>query len=274
MSKGHHPTRIDPINLPRRLRDGLDEAASLLEKGKTAEVLELLEDLDKHHPNQTYVLEMLVNAYLDSNDNHGYLRTLRKLHRLTPNRAEVKLGLASAYLANGHLVLALDTFRECLERWPQHEHAAEARKAVQQLEEGLPKVLEDGGLDFEKDFDFACQHEEVQVCLDTGEFGRAKSLIEKLQRQKPGFVAPLNNLSQILWLEGDLPSAIATCQKVLTIEPDNIHALGNLIRYLYMSGKKEEATPLIEQLKASKAEASERWIKLPKRSVSSATTPA
>ncbi len=262
MSKGNFLTRIDPINLPRRLREGLDEAESLLEKKKLAEALELLEELDDRYPNQVYVLEMLANVHLDLKDDRGYLRTMQNLHRLTPNRAEVKAGTAGAYMANGYLVLALITFREYLKRWPQHEHAEEARQVVQKLEEGLPKILADGGLNFETDLNFACQHEEVQVGLNSGEYGRAKSIIEKLQRQKPEFIAPLNNLSQIYWLEGDLPRAVETCQRVLTIEPENIHALGNLIRYLYMSGQKEEAVPLIKRLKTSRAEASERWLKI------------
>jgi len=36
------------------------------------------------------------------------------LHNLTPNRAEVKLGLAVAYLNNGQMALALQTFRQFL----------------------------------------------------------------------------------------------------------------------------------------------------------------
>ncbi len=262
MSKKNSPARIDPINLPRRLREGLDEAGELLDKGKPAQALELLEELDERYPNQVYVLEMMANACYDLQDNRGYLKAMRSLHRLTPNRPEIKLGTAGACLANGYLVLALEAFREFLKRWPQHERANEVRKTVRQLEEGLPKILAESGLDFEADFDFAVQHEEVQVCLNSGDFGRGKALIEKLQRQKPHFVPPLNNLSQIYWLEGDLPRAIEACQRVLAIEPDNVHALANLVRYLYMSGRKEETHPYLERLKTSTAKASERWIKI------------
>ncbi len=262
MPKGPPPARIDPLNLPRRLRDGLDEAASLLEKGKAAEALEALEELDERYPNQVYVLEMLIDAYARLNNGLGLLDAARRLHRLTSNRSDVKLSLASAYLVNMFLVLALAAFREFLKRWPQHEEAVNARKTVEMLEAELPKILAEGGLNFETDFEFACQHEEVQVCLNTGEFARAKSLVEKMQRQKPDFVAPLNNLSQIYWLEGNLPRAIETCQRVLTIRPDNVHALANLVRFLYLAGRKEEAAPFVERLKASTAKAADRWRKL------------
>lgn len=262
MNKQRNLTRINPINLPRQLREGLDEADKLLEKGKAAEALDILQELDKRYPNQVYVLEMLADAYFDLKDDRGHLRAVRRLHRLTPNRPHVKLALANAYLANMLPMLALATFREFLKHWPQHEYADKVRKTVREIEDVLPKLLEDLGLNVEANFEFACQHEEVQACLHTGEFGRAKAIIEKMQRQKPDFTASLNNLSQIYWLEGDLPRAIETCQQVLAVEADNVHALANLARYLYLTGRKEEAAPLIERLKASTAKASERWNKI------------
>lgn len=262
MDKQHNPTHLNPLNLPRRLREGLDEAEELLKKGKAAEALDILQELDERYPDQVYVLEMLATVYFDLKDAHSHLRAVRRLHRLTPNRPQVKLALANAYLTNTFPLLALVTFREFLKRWPQHEHADKVRTTARKLEDTLPKLLEDMGLNFETDFDFACQHEEAQVCANSGEFARAKSLAEKMQRQKPNFTPPLNNLSQIYWLEGDLPRAIETCRRALAIEADNVHALANLARYLYLTGQKEEAATLIERLKASTAKASERWNKI------------
>ncbi|MGC8856088.1 MAG: tetratricopeptide repeat protein, partial [Anaerolineae bacterium] len=262
MSKAKKVSTVDPINLPRRLREGLGKANDLLDENKAKEALEILKELDERYPNQVYVLEMLVDAYASLQDERSYLSATRRLHRLAPNRADVKLSLGGAYMANVFPALALETFREFLKRWPQHEEANKVRTMVQQLEAELPKMLAESGLDFEADFAFACQHEEAMVCLETGEFSRAKSLIEKMQRQKPDFVAPLNNLSQIYWLEGDLPRAIETSRRVLAIQPDNLHAQANLIRYLYLTGQREAAAPLIERLKASTAKAADRWKKL------------
>lgn len=262
MSKRKTSPHPDPINLPRRLRERLDEADALLEKGKASEALEILEELDERYPNQAYVLEMLVDAYYDLEDVRSYLPAIRRLHRLTPNRAEIKLGLAGAYLANDCPALALITFRELLKRWPQHEQAEDVRKTVRGLEELLLNLFRDAGLNSETDLDFICQHEEAQVCMSSGEFTRAKLLIEKLQRQKADFVPPLNNLSQIYWLEGDLLRAIETAQRVLAIDADNLHATGNLIRFLYLVGQKEEAAPLLERLKSSPPKDSQPWTKI------------
>ena len=80
--------RFDPINLPRRLREGLQEADDLLERGKSQQALELLSELDNSFPRQPDVLGLMANANLDMDNQHGYLHAIHKLHELTPNRAD------------------------------------------------------------------------------------------------------------------------------------------------------------------------------------------
>ncbi len=184
------------------------------------------------------------------------------MYHLRPNRPEIRAALGDGYLSNGYLALALVTYRDFLKRWPQHPLSADVREIVQKLEEHLPQAFAEIGLTFETDLEFACQHDEAQICLDSGAYSRAKALNEKLQRQKPDFIPPLNNLAQIYWLEGDLSRAIEMCQHVLAIQEDNVHALGNLIRFLYLAGRQAEAAPLLERLKASKARAFRRWTKI------------
>ena len=94
MSKKNFPTRTDPINLPRRLREGLAEADGLLSKNKPQEALDLLQELDRKFPRQTDLLGLMANTYIELGNQHGYLYALYQLHNLTPNRAEIKLGLA------------------------------------------------------------------------------------------------------------------------------------------------------------------------------------
>ena len=261
MSKKFAP-RFDPINLPRRLREGLQEASTLLEQDKAQQALELLSELDKSFPRQPDVLGLIANANLDMDNQHGYLHAIHKLHELTPNRAEVKMGLAGAYLANGYPALALQTFRQFLKRWPREERASDVQKTIPQLESALGELLRKLGDSLETGFEFACQHEELRLLMETGNYTRFRQLAKKLLQQRPDFVPILNNLSQVNWLEGDLPGAIETSRKVLEIDPQNVHALSNLTRYLFMQGKKGEAWEFAKRLKESGADAAERWVKI------------
>jgi len=265
MSKRSSSTRFDPSHLPRRLREGLEEANDLLERRHPKEALEILEELAKRHPNQPDVLGMMVNAYHDLKNDRGYLHTMIALHRLTPNRAEVKLGLAGGYLANSRPALAYRTFQEFLRKWPNHEQAAGVTKLLPDLDKVLNEALTDLNLSQtlspESKLDFASKHEEAQVLMEAGEFERGKRLAEALLKQYPQFTPALNNLSLIEWLEDNLPAAIEASQKVLEQEPENIHALSNLTRFLFMQGKTEQARQMAARLQASGAQGYQSWLK-------------
>ena len=140
MSKKNFPTRIDPLNQPRRLREGLEEADDLLEDGKLQQALELLTELDQKFPRQPDVLGLMANACLSMKNYPGQLHATYRLHNLTPNRAEVKFGLGGAYLVNGRFALALQTFRQFLKQWPRHERVADAQEALLELEQGLNEM--------------------------------------------------------------------------------------------------------------------------------------
>jgi Flp pilus assembly protein TadD len=172
MSKKSQPNRVNPVNLPRRLREGLEEADILLSQGKPQQALEHLLELNKKFPHQSDVLGLMANAYLDAGDQHGYLLSIYKLHTLTPNKAEIKAGLAGAYLANGHMALALQTFRQFVQRWPNDQRAGDAQKAITQLKKGLVKIYAELGLAVEDGFDFACRHEELRLQMDNGNLSR------------------------------------------------------------------------------------------------------
>ena len=249
-------------NLPRRLREGLNEASDLLEKhGQPAEALELLHDLDKRYPRQADVLGMTANAYLDWGDTRGYLNAMYRLHKIASNRADVKFGLAGAYMSEGRLALAYQTFGEFLKKWKNHERTKDAEDALVMLKEGLDDILAQLGLDFENGLKFAAQHELLQVFMGLGEYRQCKKLAKRLIKERPDFTPTFNNLSQVAWLEGDLNEAIEFSLKTLEIEDDNVHALSNLARFMFVQGEEEEARLYAERLVASKADASDLWIK-------------
>jgi len=259
--KFNFPSRVDPINLPRRLREGLAEAEKLLTDGKPEQALETLSELKRQFPNSADVLGLMSDAYHDLQDMHSYLWAMYQLHRLIPNRLEANLGLAGAYLDNGRLGLALRAFRNFLKKWPRYEEVEEIKKTIARLETALSEIL--AKLDFTLDdgLDFACKHEELQILMEHQETQRCKQLAESLLKQRPSFAPVWNNLSMVYWIEGNLPKAIETCEQVLKLEPDNIHALSNISRYLFIQGRKEDATLSTQKLKASHADAADGWVK-------------
>ena len=251
----------NPDNLPRVLRAGMIEADLLLEKGKPQEALKILNELEQKFPNQPDVLAALTNTYFDLHNIRGYLHTIYKLHGLSPNKAEIKIGMAGAYLSNGYIAAALLTFRQFAQRWPEHERAADAHKTIAELEQGLGAVLAANGFSGEDGFDFACKMDELRLNLDLGNYERCRKIAQPLLAQRPNHPPILNNLSLIEWLEGNLERAILLSKQVVETEPDNIHALANLTRFSFMLGNTAEAKQYALRLKQSEANATDPWLK-------------
>ena len=65
MAKSKKSGRSTP---PRRLMEESLKASDLLQKGKAAEAVEILRELDQVYPNTPEVLGLLVNAYYDLKD--------------------------------------------------------------------------------------------------------------------------------------------------------------------------------------------------------------
>lgn len=245
----------------RKIEKALDAVDELLDDERWDEALDLLEPLAERHPHHVGVATQLAYAYSQQDDYHSYLLAMRRLHRLTPQDSMNTLALASAYALNGRSVLALRTFKYFLDRWPQREEAAKARRAVDDLEPLLKESLAESGLTGEEGFETAALHEESQLLMEQGDYDEARALAEQVLKRKPDFVAARNNLSQIDYLSGRTTEAIAAAQQVLERDPQNFHALSNLTRYLMLLGRRDEAQQYAARLKTIESDRIELRIK-------------
>jgi tetratricopeptide (TPR) repeat protein len=246
---------------PGRLLEGLQEADRLMRKKRWAEARNLLEELDRRYPHRPEVLTDLVNVYYELQDTELYQYACERLLKADPGNADVALGLAGAYVANLRPALALRAFRRFLKRWPDDERAAEVRETVAELEAEMPGLLKDLDISAEERRQLAIQHEEMQVYLGQRRFRQARRTAEAILQRYPNFAPAFNNLSLAHWAEGRIDDAIAAARQVLSFEPDNVHALSNLVRFLCTSGRANEAQPVAERLKASAAPAWDVWTK-------------
>ncbi len=247
---------------PRRLLEGLDEADRLMRKKRWIEARDLLEDLKQRYRRRPEVLTDLVNVYYELDDIVNYQHACEQLLQTDPNNGDAALGLAGAYMTNLHPVLALRAFRHFLQRFPDHERAADVRETVADLEKEMPEFFADIGVSDDADrWRIAVQHEEMQVYLEKGQFQQVRKAAEAILRYDPQFAPALNNLSLAYWMAGRLDKAVEAAQRVLEFEPDNIHALSNRIHFMCASGRIGEAIPYAERLKASTALAWDRWLK-------------
>jgi tetratricopeptide (TPR) repeat protein len=192
---------------------------------------------------------------------HAEKRVDQQLLADLPDNPDITLALAGSYLSNVRPALALRMFRHFLDRWPEHPRAGEARETVAALEAHLDELLADLGLSGEDGRAVAVQHEQVQSLLEEGRFAEARRVAQTLLHRRPSFVPALNNLSLVHAAEGSLSQAVANAQRVLALQPGNYHALANLVHFLCLSGRIEEAREWAGRLKALRLEAADLWVK-------------
>ena len=256
------PSRPPKIpSLSRQVIADLSKAEALLDDGKPDEARQILEELDHRRPGLAPVLELLANAYFDLNDVLSYEWACYRLQKIEPNDPDLALALGGAYMSNFRPALAIQALERFLRRWPTHEKAAEARQTVDKIRQGLLREMEELDLTEDEAFDLALQNEEVRLFLEHGQYAQGKLAAEKLLKRYPEFVPAINNLSQIHAIQDDPGRAIQLCRQALEIEPDNIHALSNLVRLLFLSAQFEEAASIAGRLKASQAPAADFWSK-------------
>jgi tetratricopeptide (TPR) repeat protein len=250
------------IRRPARGRlDDLEQADALIRRERWPEARDLLADLARRNPNEAEVWGRLVNVNYALNDLLGYQSAAEHLLALDPSEHDLRPALARAYLENGLPTLALRTFREFLRLAPDHPKAAAAREMVPALERGMLDLQAELGVSGGAGLKLAELHEEVQSCLNQGDFARARQVAQAALRQKPDIPPVLNNLTQAYAADGYLEEALATTDRVLAIEPDNVHALSNRARVLALLGRFDEGREVAQHMLASTADAVGGWLK-------------
>ncbi len=62
-------------------------------------------------------------------------------------------------------------------------------------------------------------------------------------------IETLNNLSYLVWLDGQSDRAIELAKQALSLESNNFQAQASLCKFLFLSGAEQEAAQVAESLR-------------------------
>lgn len=245
----------------KNLAPELQKAIALAAREKWDEARDILERLSEDYPNNTEILLMLSNCCYEMQDMLAFQRVSERLVELEPNNPDAVFSLGQTYLTNSHFLLALQTLQSAIARWSDYPNAEEIKEIISKIESQVDELLGEAGLVGEAGLEIAILHERGQAALEVGDYAKARQLEAQVLQRKPDFVAASNNLSLIEFLQDNLEGAIAVCTEVLETQPNNIHALSNLVRYYCLMGRLDEAQQIGDRLKASQTSAWDAWTK-------------
>jgi tetratricopeptide (TPR) repeat protein len=236
----------------RRLDAALDQVHSLMASRRWGEAHALLLDLDRAYPQHQDILRYLVEAAMHLDDAHTYQYGCERLHGLCPDDRDLPYMLARAYVKNGWLALALAMSQRALAHDPANEKAEDTRGLVAELEPLVDQQVTLVGLAGADGLECLTMHDQVRSFLAQGRYARAREVAAQLAQRRPQFPPAYNNGAEACFHDGRLAQAIDLEQRLLTFDPDNVHALANLVRFLSVSGKGEDARGYAERLKKLK----------------------
>ena len=244
--KGTPPRHPKPAELAR--------AHALWKEGKAQEAVELLEDLLERYPRDVDGHMLLGSIYGDMGDFLEAIRHLEVAARLSRRDPEVLLLLGTAYWEHSLPSHTLLTLRECL-RYELNEEAAERVQIM--MEDSTEKIglaAAMHGISPRKMEHAAYLMESGRMANERGEYAEGVKASKEAARLVRNWAPPCNNLALSYFALGQWDEAIATEKEVLErIDPQNVHALANLVRFLSASGQRDEARAYLMRLERSES---------------------
>ncbi|MGH7494895.1 MAG: tetratricopeptide repeat protein [bacterium] len=240
----------------------LERIDDLLEAGSLEEAMEEISSLAEQMPHRADVFEMLLLVAVELQDKETLMKAACRLVELQPYLPEHYLNLYTAAKENFLLALAVSAGREFLQRWPQQ---AGMHPGLQEELNELCTLLRDQAalmqLPAESWLHCLILHDRVQVAIMCHEYGQARQYAIQLIQAAPAFLPAYNNRSLISFVEGNLDEAIADAQRATSIDPNYVHGLANLTRYLLLKGRPAEAKEIADRLRAAPITRAEDWTK-------------
>lgn len=236
------------------------EAHALIEEEDWIGAREILQELNREFPKNLDTLNALIIVFEKLDDNHRLLQVTRQLLAMNVREPHILLAASQAYLRQYYPANSLVLDDEFLRIYPDDPDAKAVREGKIEIEKAAKRMFESSGLPTD-DLEYIALMEECVILLNEGKAQQCRDAALQLLEKNPHFATALNNLSLAYWLDGDIDEAIAAAGKVLETEPDNPHALSNLIKFCLVNGEEEDAREYATRLKASQAPGSDRWLK-------------
>ena len=236
---------------PRRpslsLQRTLEQADTLIERGRAQEAIELLEPERLSHPSVPDVHNYYGYACVEVGDLPGAMAGYEQAMRLSRDPG-YWYPLALIYLELEMNAHALHASRQAVRHGPGDEAMDDARRMMALLEQEMAEVAQALELPTPQ-VERGVRHLETgNRALQRGDFRACITANQQAIKLLSDWPPPHNNLSLALFFDGQPNEAIAVARQVLSRAPDNLQALSNAIRFLAWTGQETEARGLWSRL--------------------------
>ncbi|MCL4458309.1 MAG: tetratricopeptide repeat protein [Chloroflexi bacterium] len=240
-----HP-RVPPV----RSREEIDRLRDLWSQGKEAQALEGGKRLLKTSPKDPQIHVALGEFYAKFGQQTKAFKHLETAAQLLPLSPEVALLQATIYEEMGLHAHALRAARCYLSLRPSGEEAEQVRQVLWFIEPLIAKWATRFDVSVKRMKQGSLLMEEGRLAIASNDFAYGLRSSQAASRLLPKWAVPRNNVALAQFYLGKTKEAITTEEEVLTdLDPDNIHALANLIHFHVVLGQMEQAQAYGDRLK-------------------------
>jgi Tfp pilus assembly protein PilF len=230
-----------------KLMRALTVAMGLYEEGEAVAARQQLSQLARQYPRSKPVLLALLEVSEGMQDWRTYAYYGEQLlpFERGEDEAETLNNLVYAYIQLLYPALAWQNAFELMTRHPGFEQIEQVKSFAETAESMLLKeveaTIESTAFTQDEKFKLMVLNDRVRFLTESGYSKDAIRTAETLLEKMPNMLPILNNLSLSQFMIGDIEQAITTSQNVITQDPGNCHALGNLVRYTFLTAQFDEA---------------------------------
>ncbi|MEO0735592.1 MAG: tetratricopeptide repeat protein [Cyanobacteria bacterium J06649_12] len=223
------------------LATDLAQAEALIRREQWLDAYSLLIRLKESHADNLEVLAHLIEVHYELGQLHQYLAVCEEFLAIKPNDARVNFLLGYAYVLNYYPLLGIQQYRYAIERWPEHTGSVEGKEHLAMIEPNVSDVLASIGLSYPEDWELGILYERTRACTEIGQAHRAIKIAQTLIEQRADFIPGHNSLALAYMANDQYEDAIATLQTTLESNLDSSLLRANLVRFLCLRGRFDEA---------------------------------
>lgn len=236
--------------LSQKLIDRLEEAYSLIQDGDYDEAEALLMPFDRPGSGHCEVLEALLILYQTKRAHERCSDVAARLVKLSPRDANAHLSFAQASMFCGRVAIAMTSYQEFIDRWPEHEYATNAKNALELLVPEVENKIRAFGFPKEHAVAWTMLHEQALSFVQRGDFLSCATKCEELLALAPDFAPARNNLAIAYFQTGRPEEALGIVETTRKLTPASRFAEATLAKLYFLTGREPESQRIATHLVA------------------------
>lgn len=244
------PTKINPPKSSGSFQAELQQIKQEFQRGHLQPAYHKAQELAIRFPKQPKIFELLFDVAVTLNDQPQILRSSFKLYQLEPHIPENVFNLGVGFYQNLYPGAAYKFMSLACQKWPKKFQNPDIHKVLTRCRDTVEQTFRVAADSVEELLEMAAANDEVHFLLANAEWEELEKVVLPYLKKFPNLTSIRNNYTQALRNLNKPAQAIELAESVLKLDPENVHALSNLVTFSLSVGDAAAARSYAERLKA------------------------